>query len=281
MNIKKILLFIAFVTTSLNAYNFEATLGIHDFMVRDIKTNNLPSHIKDGTSHTLGGNIGIVLRHQTKNGINIYAKAETFVDNDKDKLDNDHIPIWFDFVVDIDGIISKYNQNNEFKWYVYLDNRQNTVSCIEREVRQHLGVGWRYFNRNFEFALKGYLGFYYIEIDDDTPVSRGYNRMDLDNGEASNVLEAKIAYQITKDFNIMAKAKRYSANAGFKEMESDYEVRMRYENIDFLTDGASINFLVKYAKYNFDDFNEGHTLPILPWDNDTLIQTFVSFPVNF
>ena len=270
-----------FACSSLFGYNFETTFGAHDFIVNDIKTNGVPAHIDDGTSHTFGANVGIVVKHKTKSNINLYAKAEVLIDIDTDKLDKDHIPIWFDFIVDVDGDISKINDYNFIKWYVYLDDKQNTVSCIERQIRQHLGLGWQFNNQKLMFALNAYTGFYYIELDDDTPRERGYDRMDLDNGESSSLLEAEASYNFTNDFSIYASASRYSAHAGFSELETDFKMLLTYKTKDFIAEGTTLNLLLKRNNYNFNDFNEGHDLSILPWDNDSLVQCFISIPTDF
>ncbi len=276
----KILLLSSLFASMLFGVSYEMSAGVHDFIVNDIKNpEKRPSHIQSGTSHTFGLNAALWIRHTPKEGINLLAKAQVLQDRDKDELDKDHIPIWFDFFLHIDGEIYKLNKYNSLKWYVYMDNRQNTVSCIEREVRQHIGAGWQFKNKNFTFALNGYLGFYYIEIDDDTPSTRGYTRDELDNGEASNAFEAQLNYQFNSTWSLHANLKRYFTNAGFNELETNYKINLTYKNTNsFLTKGSSLNLQIQYHKYNFDNFNI-HPLPILPWDNDALVEFFVRTPI--
>jgi len=278
---KSSLLFAPLLTISLNGMDFQATFGLHDFMVNNIKTDGYPAHIKDGTSHTFGVDAGIWIRHTTPSDINFLAKAEVFLDRDKDELDEDHIPVWFDFLVDVDGPMYKINERNRLLWYVLIDNKQNTVSCIEREIRQHIGVGWEFHTQKFKVALNTYLGFYYIEIDDDTPKQRGYTRMELDDGEASNAFELETSYSFTQDWSIYAKAKRYSANAGFEELETNYELLLSYSGENFLVEHSTLNLNIKNVQYNFDRFNVHSDLTALPWDNDTLIKVYLSMPIDF
>ncbi len=267
-----------FYVSTLSAVSYEASVGAHDFIVSDIETGGKPAHIEDGTSHTLGLDIGIWVKHTTEKNINILAKAEAFLDNDKDELDSDHIPVWFDFLLDIDGPLYTLNENNYFLWYIYMDNKQNTVSCIEREVRQHVGLGYTYTNGGFKASFNVYAGFYYIEIDDDTPVARGYGREDTDDGEASHVFEFETSYDFTQDFSVYAYAKRYNMNMGGENLEDNFLVQFNYKNIHFLNDNVSFHLKAKYVKYNFDRFNKKGLLPILPWDNETLVQAYVTMP---
>jgi hypothetical protein len=278
-NIKAFILTYILALQTLYGFEYKMSAGLHDFMVVDIQTDGIPVDIDDGVSHTFGANLGFWLYHTTDSNINILAKAEVLFDIDLDKLDDDHIPIWFDNVIDIDGNIYTINNYNTIKWYLYLDDKENTVSCIERELRQHAGIGWEFKKSNFFLALNVYGGFYYIEIDDDTPEDRNYDRMDLDNGEESNVLEAEISYNLSKKTSIYFNTKRYSTNAGFSELETDYKFLLSYKT-DIIRKGSVLNFLAKYNKYNFDDFNEGHQFDILPWDSDILIQTYILIPMD-
>ncbi|NPA66404.1 MAG: hypothetical protein GXO11_05935 [Epsilonproteobacteria bacterium] len=267
-----------FIGSSLSAVTYEASVGAHDFIVSDIKTDGVPAHIKDGTSHTLGLNAGILVKHTTSNNIHIFGKAEVFLDNDQDELDDDHLPIWFNYIIDIDGPLYSFNENNNLLWYIYLDNKQNTVSCIEREIRQHVGLGYSYTNGGFMLALNAYAGFYYIEIDDDTPEERGYSREDTDNGEASHVLELETSYNFTQNLSIYADVKRYNMNMGGENLEDDFLVQINYENANFLNENVGLHLKAQYTKYNFDHFNKEGLLPILPWDNEALVQFYATIP---
>lgn len=126
---KKIVLLLTsalFLSGSLSAFDIDARVGVHDFVVTDIKNDSPNDGIEAGTSHTLGLNIGIIARHTTPSNIHFLAKAEAFLDRDRDHLDPDHIPVWFAFLLDVDGEVYKLDQNNRFKWYVLMDNKQNT-----------------------------------------------------------------------------------------------------------------------------------------------------------
>ena len=281
---KKTLLLIStlLMSHSLSAFDIDLSAGAHDFVVSNISNDTPNDGISAGTSHTLGLNIGIIANHTTPSNIHLMAKAEAFWDRDKDHLDPDHIPIWFNFIISADGPMYTINIYNHFKWYVLMDNKQNTVSCIERQVRQHVGAGYEFNYNGFTFDTNVYMGFYYIEMDDDTPVARGYTRQDTDDGEASNIFELKMAYKLNKNFTLSGYAKQYSANARLQHLERDYELLVRYKNLDFLAKNSSLNFEIKHSKYNLDRFfRDPPGIAILPFDNDTLIQASVTLPLKY
>jgi hypothetical protein len=275
----------SFVLSSVaSAVEFEASVGVHDFVVSDIKNDVVKDGIRSGTSNTFGLNTALYIKHKTKNNIVFLAKAEAFLDHDKDHLDPDHIPVWFDFLLDIKGPLYRVDAQNTFKWYILMDNRQNTVSCVEREVRQHIGVGYEYKRAGFTFDLNAYAGFYYIELDDDTPIARGYTRQDTDDGEAASALSLELKYQFTKAFSMYGKVKRYSANTGMEKLEDNAEILLQYkdEKGNLFVKGTTLNFKVKYVKYDFDRFyRQSIGVPILPFDNDMLIQAYYTFPLHY
>jgi len=271
------------IFTPLQAVEYDVSIGLHDFVVSDINNDNVNDGIDAGTSHTLGINSAVYVRHTTASGIKMLAKAEAFLDRDKDHLDPDHIPVWFDFLVSIDGKIAKINENSDFTWHLLMDNKQNTVSCIEREVRQHIGAGYAYHKGGLELEASGYFGFYYIEIDDDTPSARGYTRQDTDDGEASNIISLEGSYQFNSVFSLSVYMRNYAANTGFEDLEQNYEIHLVYKGVqESFGEGSSLNFKIKHSAYNFDRFYRADIgVPILPFDNDTLIQAYVTVPLQF
>jgi hypothetical protein len=268
-------------SSSLSALDWGMTAGAHDFVVQDIVNDTPNDGLSAGDSHTLGLNVGVYLEHTTDYGIYLGAKAEAFLDYDKDELDSDHIPVWFKFYLDANGPMIKFNENHMFKWYVLMDNRQNTVSCVEREVRQHIGVGYNLQAGGFTLDANAYAGFYYIEIDDDTPVSRGYNRQQTDDGEASNVLELEMSYAFAHNWYVYGGVRHYSANAGFEKLETDYQALLSYKT-DWWGKGTSLNLNIEYNDYDLSRFtvvnSDTQGLPILPFENDMLVQAYVTIP---
>lgn len=270
-------------TATLQAVEYDVSVGLHDFVVSDIKNDLIADGIESGTSHTLGINGAIYLKHTTPSGIKMLAKAEAFLDRDKDHLDPDHYPVWFDFLITIDGNIHKIDNSNRFKWHILIDNKQNTVSCIEREVRQHVGAGYEYTKGGLRLEVSGYMGFYYIEIDDDTPSARGYTRQDTDDGEASNVISLEGDYKFNTDWSLSGYVRHYAANTGFETLEQNYQLRLSYKGaVKTFGKGSTLNLKLKHSAYDFSRFYRPSVgVPILPFDNDTLIQAYVTVPLHF
>ena len=271
---------ILFLAVPLSAVEYDLSVGMHDFVVQNIVNDVAADGINTGTSHTLGLNGAIYVKHETDAGIKILAKAEVFFDYDTDHLDPDHIPIWFDFLIDVHGPLYKINSTNQLKWYILMDNRQNTVSCIEREVRQHIGLGYETILSKLTLDTNIYTGFYYIEMDDDTPVARGYTRQNTDDGEASLVVELNAKYNFTQDLSLILNAKRYTATGGFEALEDNLEALFTYKNSSLFGDKTALHFKAKYVKYDLSRFYlPSIGVPILPFDNDMLIQAYVTFPL--
>ncbi len=278
-NFQKFLASTLFLSTTLFAEGLGISVGVHDFMVQNIQDNVGLVHNVGSSSNTFGGNIGIWYSKHTQGGINILAKAEVFRDYDKDELDFDHIPIWFDYLLTFDGKLHDINEANRFRWLVYLDNRQNTVSCIERTIRQMIGAGYEYHKSALSAGVNLYAGFYYIELDDDTPVARGYTREELDDGEAAHALEAFFSYDFNNNWHINATIRHYAANTGGSTLETDSKLHISYSGESFFMDNATLNLKIDYRKYDYSRFNT-RALPVVPWDNDTLIQAYVLVPIS-
>ena len=268
------------LSSALSAQEWGISAGMHDFVVQNIVNDHPKDGISSGDSHTLGLNVGMYFNHTNDYDVNFSAKGEAFLDYDKDDLDPDHIPVWFKFVLGANGPMITFNDNHSFKWYVVMDNKQNTVSCIEREIRQNYGVGYDLKAGGFTLDLNMYLGFYYIEIDDDTPVNRGYSREQTDDGEASHMFELAMSYEFNKHWYVEGSYKNYSTNAGSQRLETDYIALLSYKS-DWWGKGTSLNLNVEYNDYDFSRFTDASVgVPILPFDNDLLVQAYVTIPFN-
>lgn len=275
-----ILIASSLLSTSLCAIEWGMSTGIQDFVVQNIVDDNANDGISAGDSHTAGVSIGMYLNHTNQYGVNFALKGETFIDHDTDHLDPDHIPVWFKFSLGANGPIIKINDNNSFKWHIFMDNMQNTVSCVERRIRQNYGVGYNFNGAGFTLDAKLYAGFYYIELDDDTPVNRGYTRQETDDGEAANMFEVVMSYKLSEKWFMEGSFKNYQSNAGFEKLETDYSALVTYQN-DWFGEGSSLNLSAEYNKYDLSRFYRPSVgVAIVPFDNDMLVQAYVTIPFN-
>ena len=254
---------------TLNAATYKLSFGVHDLMVQDIKDDGALGHIKPGTSHTFGINTALVIEHTTKSDIELLAKAEFLLDRNKDHLDDHHIPLWFKYLIEANGDVSQLAENHKTHWLFFMDGKQNTANSIERSVRQYAGFGWQYGNEKFEFSTNAYLGFYFIELDDDTPVMRGYDRDELDDGESSAMFELAATYYLNSSVAFSLNARHFASTTGLTALENNIDLSVDYHNA--FEQNIDLNFKINYVKYDFDRFNT-REVNVLPWDNDTLIQ---------
>jgi len=279
---KKLLLALGLSTLSLNAGETIIGLGygFHDMFVTDITPSSLHS---GGTSHTLGVNTNFFIDHKTTNDIHVGASAKIFFDHDKDHLDPDHIPIWFKFNVYGYGPLLTMTDSLSFQWHVDLRNKQNTTSGIEREIKNMYGIGFDYAPDSFHLALNAYTGFFYLEIDDDAPIqysetqTKQYQRNDLGLGTSSISVKLESSWNMTENFTILGHVQNWSSiGVGSGWLENEYVAEINYA-----TDGwikrSKLHLRATHTQYNIDVFyREDVGVPVLPWDNDTLVRAYMS-----
>lgn len=263
------------LTMNLRATEAGLSFGAHDFIVSNINT----PEFNNGDSHNFGVNFGIFVNHTTPSGIVLKADAEIFFEQNKDNLDPDHAPIWSKINFSGDGPIYNMSDNFSIRWLVDLQNRKNTLSAVELELKQFYGVGIDYNNGLVHLALNGYSGFFYLEIDDDVPVSFGYNTEDLSNGTSAVSLMLDGSIKLTQNFELSGYLQNYSnISTGRERLENQFMVKVSYDT-GALIDLSKVHLKVEHTQYNFDVyFRDDIGVPVLPWDNDTLLQAYVTIP---
>lgn len=272
---KQLLLLTPILSLTLNATQLGMTAGIHDMMVSNI--DNLEFNGAD--SHTFGIDAGIFAYHKTESGIILKADATFFLDRDRDHLDPDHIPFWWMIDAYVNGPMFHMGENWSARWLLDVSNKQNTVSGIERQQKQAYGVGFDYTSHSSHLAFNGYGGFFYRELDDDAPQVYGYDRRDLGYGASIYSFLLEGSHTFGGVFTIGAHAQTWhSLGIGATWLEHELKGSMRY-NTDFLIEQSAIHLDVEYTKYNLDVYYRPDLgVPALPWDNDTLIRTYMSIP---
>lgn len=274
-----LLAFGLFLTTpQLHAAEWGLSFGAHDMMVADIDT----PEFNNGNSHTYGLNLGIFADQMTDSGILIQGSGEMFLDFDSDKLDPDHIPLWFKVRLMADGTIYSVNCLFGFHWLVDIRAKQNTVSGIENDMKQFIGLGLAYDNGTVHLALNGYGGFYYLEIDDDTPYTYGYERRDLGHGTDAVSVMAEATVALGGDFQLYGRLQRWSSvGVASSWLENESILELRYD-ADAWVSLSHLNLKIDHTRYNLEPYYRSDLgVPVLPWDNDTLIQAYMTIPWEF
>jgi hypothetical protein len=273
------LILIAFTALAPSAYTAEwgLTFGAHDFIVSDINT---AAFNYGDDSHTFGLNGGIFAEYLSESEILLKGNADFFLDMDRDKLDPDHLPIWYKIHLFADGAFYRFSPEFGLHWLVDFRIKENTVNGIERDMKQFFGVGVAYDNSNFHFALNGYGGFYYLEIDDDVPVQYGYERRDLGNAANAVSLLIESSVRLGQSFQLFGSAQTWS-DLENSWLQHQYIVLLRYDSGNWI-DQSSLNLKIEHTQYNLDPYYRPELgVPVLPWDNDTLVRAYISIPWEF
>ncbi|PWF62994.1 hypothetical protein CBX96_12425 [Shewanella sp. BC20] len=259
------------LTTSVSAEEstqWHYTMGIHDFIV------------EQESSHTFGFNGNIMIEHTTASDIYLSAVLDMFIDIDTDKLDPDHIPMWFKSEYAALGELYLFSPELSLGWQVDLQGKRNTVSSVEKQAKFFPGLTANYHGQQTQAQLKAGAGYYYLEIDDDVPRTRGYDRGDFGNGEFAYTLMGSFGFDITPKLNMSFAAQNW--NDGDKWLENQYRFSMSYDT-DYWEKGSQWLLYVEHTEYNLDHYAKESVhspdyLPILPWDNDTLVRFSLVVP---
>jgi len=166
-----------------NADEWRFWLGVHDYNVPDVD------------SHTYGITGGGWFDKQSASGRHYFGGADLFADRDEDELDPDHIPFRWDVHLGTDGNLWK-GARTYIDWTANVDTRMNTVSSVEREITALPAIVARYEGKFIEPSLKAGAGWFFLEIDDDVPKTRGYDRSDFRNSTLGYSVAADVKIRI-------------------------------------------------------------------------------------
>ncbi|MBV7316142.1 hypothetical protein [Shewanella sp. NIFS-20-20] len=247
-------------------------VGIHDFMVNQVDSTTLGVN----GYFSFGRQYGQLMRFQ--------GNIHVYIDHDKDKLDPDHIPVWFTSDYHISGQWLQLTAQQSLNWQVELDGRRNTVSSVEKQLRLFPGVEWAYQDNGWRTELDLGLGYYFLEIDDDVPKERGYNRGDF--GNDSLAYTGKIATQIPVNDSLSLTLSAQQWRNQDENLENQYKLKLIYQKPSSEPQkhrSNSIIFSIEHQQYNLDpyakgDINAADYVAILPWDSDTMIRLSFEMP---
>jgi hypothetical protein len=245
------------------------SLGLHDFVV------------PDESSHTPGIGAGLFVEHAFPSGMIFNGSFDLFVDYDTDELDPDHIPVWWQTELALKKSFADASPSTKLSWVIDATAKRNTASTLEFNTDAMAGVVVDYDGGALDASLKGLLGHYRLEMDDDLPAERGYSRDDLIVSTGAYSIGAEVGFDLGAKTRLSARAQQWASDERWLERQAEVG----------LTHGMSIGgragTLVvsgEYFEYNLDNFSPSMTtqgsepLPILPWDDDLLVRVYFEMP---
>ena len=232
------------------------SIGVHDFAVPDVD------------SHTYGVSGSVSVDKQTDAGRHLVGSFDLFVDHDQDDLDPDHIPIWWQVHLGSDGDLW-HGARTHVGWTADVNTRMNTVSSIERQIIALPAITARYDGNVLQPSLKAGAGWFFLEIDDDVPKTRGYDRADFRNSTLAYEVAAGLAVRIGASWTVSGQAQDWRDNHDW--LQKHYEAALRVKT-DHWIKGGELALSAESNEYNLDVYARPGALPILPWDDDLLIR---------
>lgn len=246
-----------------SASNKYLTYGAHDLIV------------SSESSHTFGVDIGIIGEGVTDSGVLLNGSFTMLLDDDKDKLDPDHVPIWFKTNAQAKKEIYQLSPTIGFDWLTRFDGSSNTVSAVEDQVKLFTGIGAEYETSDINLGLKALAGYYYLEIDDDVPRIYGYDRSNLQNNTGAYSLMVDTEIKLSP--NIKAYARIQQWNNGIIWLENQHELLLSYDSNEWIK-GSTLSIGEKHTQYNLAAYQKPGFAPILPWDNHTIVRAYITVP---
>lgn len=245
-----------------SAKNWKMRAGLTAFQVKDSVTFGIGFGVK-GTYTTAGGTL-------------LELKTSVIADDDRDKLDSDHIPIWFKSEFKARKQLVAFSPSVSLQTTLDVDHKMNTVSSIEQSASLIPGVRIGWLTKHVELYARIGAGGYYLEIDDDLPEEYSdYGREDLGNGAFAISQEYKALFRLNDALSFSCRYRNYR--------DTDWELLETWKKIEFtyvLDAGKKFLLDVEKTHYNLDQFSrsEGDNgLAILPFDEDVFYQAFLEF----
>jgi len=250
------------VACTVEAAEWQYSLGLHDMAVPDV------------SSHTFGIVGHADVSGVTSGGTELFGSFDLFVDHDKDKLDPDHIPIWWHTDLVANRKFWRGSRAMFMGWEVGSYSRMNTVSAIEREIHILPALVGGVDGEAFQASLMGGVGYHFLEFDDDAPRLRGYDRDSLRRTTSAGSLAADTAFRIGEAWEVFAHAEEWWD--GTEWIQSRLLAGVHF-TADRSSKGHDVTLVAELNSYNLDRFSTPGELPILAWDEDLTIRLNFSF----
>ncbi|MCG9697584.1 hypothetical protein [Shewanella sp. Isolate11] len=258
----------AMFSCSTMAIDWRLGVGGHDY------------YVDEADSHTFGAHVYMAFEHQTDSSLTYNGELTVHLDRDKDELDPDHIPIWFSSGYGVKGNLVDFSDASALTWDLTLVGKRNTVSSVEKQFKLFPTLGYQYQTDTFSADVKAGAGYYFLEIDDDVPRTRGYDREDFRNKTGAYTLAANTEFALSKHMSLGFSGQTW--NDGDDWLEHELAAEFRFSQEDWKADSELV-FNLTYTTYNLTPYDNRPTdspgyLPILPWNKDLLLLIYFEMP---
>jgi len=237
-------------------------LGLTNFRVED--------------SNTFGVGVAVKGLYETAHGVQMKLFLSTIVDNDRDHLDPDHIPVWFKNYFRAEKALVTFGRDFSLAATLDLNHKMNTVSSIEQSADLMPGIKLDFDAAKIGLFAKFSAGGYYLEIDDDLPeIYSDYRREDLANSEFAWSQEYHARWSITERFIVNGKYKDFRNTDG-ETLETREKLKLSFR----LNPHQLVAFAVEKTEYNLEQFTRSagdNGLQVLPFNQDTFYQAYFEY----
>jgi hypothetical protein len=244
-----------------DSQDWRYSVGVHDYLVPDVN------------SHTYGLNVGVSMDRRSDSGRHLVASIDIFLDRDKDHLDTDHLPIWWQIHLGSNGDFWR-GDRTRVGWTADLNTRINTVSSIERQITALPAIVGGYDGQVLQASLEAGAGWFSLEIDDDAPRQQGYDRSGLRNSEFAYSAAAKLTLKLGDSWAISGQARGWWDS--HRPLENYYRAALRMDANKWFGGGVmkqpAVVLSADYYWYNLAVYNQPNLPPILRWNDDLVIR---------
>ena len=239
------------------AAQWQYALGVHDMVVGDVGSG----------TWGVGGHAEV--DDMTPASRHRYASFDVYLDHDQDHLDPDHIPVWWETNLGIEDELWKGTRKMFVGWGVELDTRMNTVSSIERQVHLLPALEAGFAGDSARASVTTGIGYNFLEIDDDAPRLRGYDRTNLRQTTSAGAVAVDATVPIGDSWEAFAHGEEWRDSDDW--IQTQYRAGFRVAT-DALGKGSEVAFSVESNEYNLDRYSTPGLPSVLGWDDDLMLK---------